>query len=264
MNWYFVLIFFLPLQLAFAEDAPFDYAEEKSAGENRIMKYDLSKIDFQIISVHKIFIPKWIDEPGDYSDILKIKFNVTNPELENFNIYKNMFQIDVVDTKQFTDKKPHHSDFLIDNYYPQYVEDFKLRFQDLTLHASLDECILLNNSVAITETATLSVCFDVKQKWSNRPLDLNGPLLYYLVMMDNKFSSSCPNCIVKLLNDFYQNPIIESKIPPRLQLSLGIPIEKIFCKDNLELIFKNPAKPACVTPKTADILENRGWMRLLE
>jgi len=71
---------------------------------------------------------------------------------------------------------------------------------------------LLNHSLKNNQTRILSICFDVKQKWSNQSLDLNGPRLYYLVMMDNKFVTSCPNCKSVLLNEYYDNPITESEI----------------------------------------------------
>ena len=142
-----------------------------------------------------------------------------------------------------------------------YIEDFKLRFQDILLPTSLVDCTLLNDSVGIHQTKTLSVCFDIRQLWSNQPLNLNGPLLYYLVMMDNKFSTSCPNCVTVFLNESYQNTIIESELSPHKQLSLGISIEHISCKYGLELIFKNLENPACVTPKTAEILKDRGWIQ---
>lgn len=261
MRLYLLLILLMPLSFAFAENSQYDY-EQSIIETRRTMIYDLSKIDFQIIEVKKSFIPKWIDEPGDYSDILQVKFNVTNHELENFKIYKDMFQIDVVDLNQeFLEVRRTNDDYIIDNYYPEYIEDFKLRFQDMFLPPSLIDCTLLNDSVSIDQTKTLSVCFDVRQQWSNKPLNLDGPLLYYLVMMDNKSTTSCPNCITVYLNDYYQNPIVESELPPRKQLSLGISIKQISCKYGLELIFKNPENPACVKPKTAEILENRGWMQ---
>ena len=261
MRMCFLLILFIPLSFAFAEDYQHDL-EKSAIKTTRAMNHDLSKIDFQILEVKKSFIPKWIDEPGDYSDILQVKFNVTNHELENFKVYKDMFQIDVVDPRQeFLEVRRTNNDYLVDNYYPEYVEDFKLRFQDILLPSSLVDCTLLNDSVSINQTKTLSVCFDIRQQWSNQPLNLNGPLLYYLVMMDNKFSTSCPNCIAVFLNESYQNTIIESELPPHKQLSLGISIEHISCKYGLELIFKNLENPACVTPKTAEILKDRGWIQ---
>lgn len=185
-------------------DGTGDACEPSAVGSTRSIHHDLSKIDFQVLEVKKFFIPKWINEPGDYSDILQIKFNVTNNGLENFVIYKDMFQIEVIDPREeHREVRRTNQDNLVDSYYPQYIEDFKLRFQDIALPQSLFECELLNDSLRNNQTKALSVCFDVKQKWSNQPLDLNGPRQYYLVMMDNKFVSSCPNCKSVFLNDYY-------------------------------------------------------------
>ena len=144
---------------------------------------------------------------------MQVKFNATNNGLSQLVIYKDMFQIDVVDPReQYREVRRTNQDHLVDNYYPQYIEDFKLRFQDITLPQSLIECELLNHSLMINQTKTLSVCFDVKQRWTNQPLDLNGTRLYYLVMMDNKFATSCPNCKSVLLNEYYHFPTAEPKI----------------------------------------------------
>ncbi len=213
-----------------------------------------------MLDVQKFFIPKWINEPGDFSDILQVKFNVTNNGLEHFVVYKNMFQIDVVDPReQYQEFRRINQNYVVDNYFPQYIEDFKLRFQDITLPQSLFECELLNHSIKINQTRTLSVCFDVKQKWSNQPLDLNGPRLYYVIMMDNKFTTSCTNCKFVLLNEYYKNPITKLDLAPRVQISLGVPPDEISCKDGLHLIFKKSGNPACVKPSSVEKLTQRGW-----
>jgi len=229
---FFLVLFLIPLSYAFGEsDSPqTDVSNEEykpESGSTRIIYHDMSMLGFEVLEVKKFFIPKWINEPGDFSDILQIKFNATNNGFENFVIYKNMFKIDVIDPReQYLEVRRTNQDYMVDNYYPQYIEDFKLRFQDITLPQSLFECELLNHNLRVNQTKTLSVCFDVKQKWSNQPLDLSGPRLYYLVMMDNKFVTSCPNCKTVLLNEYYQNPITESEIlddelPQNLRIWLG-------------------------------------------
>ena len=256
-----ILAISITVNQSFGLDYEFTYDEYKPGGNLRQYN-DLKQLNFTVLNVEKFFMPKWINEPGDYSDILKVKFNVTNKGLENFSIYKNMFQIDVIENHhEFKKAIQTTRNNMLDNYYPQYIEDFKLRFQDISLPSELSECVLLNHSLRINQTKTLSVCFDVRQKWSNKPMDLDGPRQYYLVMMDNKFASSCPNCKSILLNDYYQNPIIKTNIPPRIQITLGISVDKISCRDGFDLIFKNLEKPACVTHSTGKILENRGWIR---
>lgn len=257
-----ILILLIAANHAFGMDYEFAYDEYRPGG-SLTQYHNMKQLNFTVLDVEKIFIPKWIDEPGDYSDILKVKFNVTNNGLENFSIYKNMFQIDVVDPHQeFREVRRTNKDNIIDNYYPQYIEDFKLRFQDISLPSELSECVLLNHNLKINQTKTLSVCFDVRQIESNAPLDFGGPRQYYLVMMDNKFATSCPNCISVLLDDYYQNTMVKTKLPPRIQTTLGVDAEKVSCKDGFDLIFKNSKSPACVKPSTAKVLENRGWTRI--
>lgn len=257
-----VMVLLITVNQAFGMDYEFAYDEYRPGG-SLTQYHDMKQLNFTVLSVEKFFVSTWIDAPGDYSDILKVKFNVTNNGLENFSVYKNMFQIDVVDPNQeFKEVKRTNRDYIVDNYYPQYIEDFKLRFQDISLPSELSECVLLNHNLRINQTKTLSVCFDVRQIESNIPLNFSGPRQYYLVMMDNKFASSCPNCITVLLDDYYQNPMIKTNFSPRLQTSLGIQPEKISCKSGFELIFKNSIKYACVKHSTAKILENRGWIKV--
>ena len=233
MTSFFLILFLIPLCYAFGESdsqlIDFSYVEYNSESSTRMTFHDLSKLDFEILEVKKFFIPKWINEPGDYSDILQIKFNATNNGLEHFVVYKNMFQIDVVDPReQYLDVSRTNQDNVVDNYYPQYIEDFKIRFQDITLPQSLFECELLNHNIRVNQTKTLSVCFDVKQKWTNQPLDLSGPKLFYLIMMDNKFVTSCPNCKSVLLNEYYKNPASESEISDdELPQNLRIWLDKL-------------------------------------
>ena len=182
-----------------------NYQDYEPVNTHRRIIHDLSFLDFEVLEVNKFFIPKWINEPGDYSDILQIKFNATNTGLDNLVIYKDMFQIDVVDPReQYREVRRTNQNNVVDNYYPQYIEDFKLRFQDIKLPHDLFDCELLQHSLKKNQTKMFSVCFDIKQKWSNQPLDLEGIRQYYLVMMDNKFTTSCPNCKVLLLNEYYE------------------------------------------------------------
>ena len=263
---FLLVLLLIPTSYAFAEsNLQIDplYNEYKPAnGIPKTIQFDFTKLDFKILEVKKFFIPKWVDEPGDFSDILQVKFDVTNNGLENFVVYKNMFQIDVVDPReQNRDVRRTDQNYRVDNYYPEYIEHFKLRFKHMTLPQSLYECELLNHHIRINQTQSLSVCFDVRQKWSHEPLDLNGPRLYYLVMMDNKFATSCPNCKYDLLNEYYKNPIEELE-SPRTQISSGIPIDKISCKEGMHLVFKKSGNPACVKPSSIEKLLERGWIEL--
>ncbi len=82
-----LVLVLMSLPFAFGESnlAQIDYEGYNFGTSNpRAILHDLSKLDFVVLDVQKFFIPKWIDEPGDFSDILQVKFNVTNNGLENF------------------------------------------------------------------------------------------------------------------------------------------------------------------------------------
>jgi len=260
---FFLVLVLMPLTFVFGESnfQEINFDEFKPGTSSpRTLIHDLSNLDFEVLDVQKFFIPKWINEPGDFSDILQVKFSVTNNGLEHFVVHKNMFQIAVVDPReQYQEFRRTNQDNMVDTYYPQYIENFKLRFQDIILPQSLFECELLNHSLLINQTRTLSVCFDIKQKWTNQPLDLNGSRLYYLVMMDNKFVTSCPNCKSVLLNEYYKNPMTELVLTLKAQISLGVPVEEISCKEKLHLVLKKSGEPACIKPSSVEKLIERGW-----
>lgn len=261
-----LVLLLIPFSFAFAEsEEENDLSYEKYMpveNTSRVTYFDYSKLDFEVLEVKKAFISKWVNEPGDFSNILQVKFNVTNNGLENYVIYKDMFQIDVIDPRiEYQKVRVNNEKYLVDNYYPEYSEHFKLRFKGTQLPQNIQECERLQHSVKINQTKSLSVCFDVKQLWSIEPLDLNGPRLYYLVMMDNKFATSCPSCKAVLLNEYYENPIKQLELAPNSQINLGIPINEIYCKEGMNLVYKMTGEPACVKPTSILKLTERGWIK---
>jgi len=86
-----------------------------------------------------------------------------------------MFKIDLEDpTVIYRDFSRPPDDFVIENIYPQYSEDFKLRFQDIPIQGIYEDCELLNHGIIKNQTKELTVCFDVKRKWTLQPVDLSG------------------------------------------------------------------------------------------
>ena len=55
------------------------------------------------------------------------------------------------------------------------------------------------------------------------------------------------------------NSVDISVAAPLKQVAQGVLPNEIICKEGLELIIKNNGSPACVKPKTAEILIERGW-----
>jgi len=74
---FLLVLLLIPTSYAYAEsnsqiDSFYEYIPP--AGIPREMYFDYSKLELEILEVKKFFIPKWVDEPGDYSDILQVKF----------------------------------------------------------------------------------------------------------------------------------------------------------------------------------------------
>ena len=65
----------------------------------------------------------------------------------------------------------------------------------------------------------------------------------------------------KFQNTDFRYMVFKS-IPPKKQQGIEIIHGKIFCKQELELIFKYDNSPACVKPSTAQKLLERGWTML--
>ena len=226
----------------------------------------IDMIDFEVLETEIIPVMYWVDEPLDFSDIIKVKFRITNHGIENFIIYKDMFQIDLEDpTIVYRDFTRPPNDFGIETFYPQYSEDFKLRFQDFSLEKYYDDCVLLNHSLKINQTRDLVVCFDVKKKWMMQSVDLEGDLDYYLVMMDNKRKASCPNCEkIKLNSESFTKSLTSAKkdmiksLTPLKQIQQGKTPNEITCKEDYILMLRGD-KAACITKQSAEKLALRGW-----
>jgi len=229
----------------------------------------IDMIDFELIETTVIPVPYWIYEPVDYSDIIKVKFKITNNGINYFKVYKDMFQIDLEDPSLvYRDFSRPSNDFGIDTYYPQYSEDFKLRFQDIPIQSKFEDCVLLNHAIPINQTKELTVCFDIKRKWIMQSVNLAGQFEYYLVMMDNKNRSSCPNCErVKLTSESFQEMNTQEKIvlvlgnlSPLKQINMGKLLDEITCKKDFILLSNYDGKPACVKNTSMQKLIQRGWI----
>lgn len=59
--------------------------------------------------------------------------------------------------------------------------------------------------------------------------------------------------------ELYEKNLVSNVLSPLKQIKSGISIDEIQCKQNLVLIQKYDGSPACVTPKSAQILYERGW-----
>lgn len=178
--------------------------------------YDLDLIELSVLETNVIPIEEWVHGPLDYSDILKVKFMITNKGVEHYFLHKNMFRIDVF--KIIEDERGEDSKKIpTTNYYPQYLENFKHRFQDIELGNNFDDCVFIRHGIPINNSKILTVCFDILRKWEGEALKIDVSKQYYLVLMDSRYSTSCPNC-KEILIPTDSEPVVEhaqkiTKIP---------------------------------------------------
>ncbi len=224
---------------------------------------DLSLIDFEILDVEVIpieFNPKY---PFDPADLVKIKIKVTKTQPGFFIASDRMLRLHSV-APGFIGN-PAHVDFVgqIMPFKATYEEGFVIRYQGLESYQIFDGCKYFHDSLLDFETRTYTVCYDVLRRLNVEPVDLDDGRKYFLVLMDNIHSNSCPNCRKFSLSTENNEIVIPSQTEvqrPLQQLKNGIKPENVVCKEGLELIFKSTnGLPACVNPDTFEDLVARGW-----
>jgi hypothetical protein len=75
-----------------------------------------------------------------------------------------------------------------------------------------------------------------------------------------EFMDWCTPYYGEKCSDLYEQNHISNVLSPLKQFKSGIQIDKITCKENLQLIIKNNGNPACVKPETKIKLVERGWI----
>jgi len=167
----------------------------------RNMRYDLvPNVEVEIVDL-KIFPtndkPK---DPLDDSDVLVITFEITNKGIDYFVLSDKMFKILVLDPSFPVGKGKPESSYIVDNYVTLYDEELETRYDDYLNLEVFEDCDYLHDRIFVNQTKTYSICFDVLRKWNNEVLNIDGLKYYFLVLMDDTPSNSCPNCIENLLS----------------------------------------------------------------
>ena len=179
--------------------------------------YDLDLIDLKVVDTQKLLMN---DTPGYYlddSDLLKVTVNVTNNNLDYFVVQDKMFKILVMEP-DFLKSTPEKEAFeLVDNYETSYDAELEVRYDDLPSRELFEECDYTNDRIMIGQSKVFTLCFDVFRIWQNEILNLDGKKKYFLTMMDNSQSTSCPNCKKILLSVSNSNLEKEEIIPKWIQ-----------------------------------------------
>jgi len=231
--------------------------------------YDLSQIKIEVLDVK--VIPMFDDPnyPLDDSDLVIIDFKIINQGIDYFVLSDKMFSIRVYDSKLAENGVGKDYLDVVDNYSTIYDDELEVRYDDLASFKIFEDCDYLHDRIFINQPETFTICFDILRSWNNEVLNLEGPKLHYLTLMENTKSTSCPNCVKVLLTSdstksdsaFRQkletNLLIES---PLKQIKAGKLPKDVICKDGFILLLRPENNfPACVSNDTAMILIQRGW-----
>jgi hypothetical protein len=162
--------------------------------------YDLNLVDLKIVDLQVLSVD---DTPGyspDNSNLVKITVNATNIGEDYFLVSAKLFKIWVMehDLRKSTPEKPVLE--MVDNYYTSYDDELEVRYDNLPSRELFDECDYIHDSVSVGESKVFTICFDILKTWNHGSLNLNGSKKYYLVMMANHQSTTCPNCKKILLH----------------------------------------------------------------
>ena len=198
----------------------------------------------------------------DEADLIKIKFQITKKDTGFFALSDKMFRIQVIDPGLIRDGEIIRPSKKVDTYFTSYDDELRVRYKYLRPDISpnhrwpggiFEDCDYLKKRIFTNEPAEYTICFDVLRRWINEPLNLDGEKNYFLYLMDNTQSDSCPNC----------KKILLSSNVTKIQLEQFVEYSEdtLICKKGFEKIYKPQGSPVCVTPSTADVLIKRGWIK---
>jgi len=157
--------------------------------ENDMNLVDLKIVDLQILSMD--------DTPWEYlddADLLKITVNVTNNGLDYLLLDNKMLILWAMEPDYRKSTSDNEVLELVDNYSPIYDDELEVIYENLESRELFEECDHMHETVKIGQSKVFTICFNVLRIWHNEVLTINGQKHYYIVMMDNQYASSCPNC----------------------------------------------------------------------
>ena len=194
----------------------------------RNMSYDLNtNVVVKVVDLKIVPTDDKPKDPLDDSDVIVITFDFTNKGIEYFVLTDKMFKILVLDPSFPANQVKPQSKYIIDNYFTLYDEELETRYDDYSNLEIFEPCDYFHDRIFVNQTKTYSICFDVLRKWNNEILNIDGPKHYFLTLMDNVQSNSCPNCVEILLTT-------ENKMPSWFEKTLYWYFEEKISKTELE------------------------------
>jgi len=214
--------------------------------------YDLNLVDIEILETKVINIEENPNYPFDASDVVKIKFQVTKTEPGLFIASDRMFRLVAMTPSFLADPDLESFRGQSISFKAMYDDNFEVRYKGLESYHYFEDCEYFHKVLLDTETKSYTVCYDVLRRLNIVPVNFEGNKQYFLTLMDNTQSNSCPNCRELLLSSGIKETVPQSKII--------LEQNNKDCREGLELIFKiSDGSFACVKPITAKKLVERGW-----
>jgi hypothetical protein len=176
---------------------------------------DLDLITLEIIDTQIIFLDDSIQDYLNNADLVKITIKVTNDDLDYFLLNDNMIKLWVMEPdyrKSIPDDKAYD---LVDNYSTIYDDELEVIYDNLQSRELFEECDWIIERIRIEQSKEITVCYNILRSWNNEVLNIDGEKQYYLVMMNNKQKTSCPNCKKILLSSL--EPTLNYQIPSWVQ-----------------------------------------------
>jgi len=160
---------------------------------------DLDKVSLEVLDTQVLYMD---DTPGYYldnADLIKVTVKVTNNKPGNFLAQDKMFRILVMETDPLKSTPEKEVLEQVDNYETIYDDNLEVNYDNLHTRELYEECDFINKTVRPEESLIFTVCYDVLQSWSGKPVNLDGPRKYFLLMSDNTEKTSCNKICYKIL-----------------------------------------------------------------
>jgi len=120
-----------------------------------------------------------------------------------------------------------------------------------------------NSKTPIVLVDNIEIAYDVKQLdcFYEYTINTNNPtqikfvfFMAYANSLGGTIEEIPENCVKKTIQEL-------DYLSPLKQFEKGISSDKIYCKENFQLLVKNDGTPACVKPQSAKKLVERGWAK---
>jgi len=176
---------------------------------------DLDLITLEIIDTQIIFLDDSIQDYLNNADLVKITIKITNDDLDYFLLNDNMIKLWVME-HDYRKSTPDDKAFdLVDNYSTIYDDELEVIYDNLQSRELFEECDWIIERIRIEQSKEITVCYNILRSWNNEVLNIDGEKKYYLVMMNNKQKTSCPNC--KKIHLSLSEPTLKYQIPSWVQ-----------------------------------------------